>query len=257
MLLLIDIGNTHTHLGLADAQGVKKHADMPTGMWLEGDADGILKRFAGRSRLVGAACCSVVPRATPRARRATAQLGVSNWFELTARTAHAVIDPKYPKPATIGPDRLANAIASRHHHGSPCLAIDFGTAVTFDVVDRAGHFVGGVIAPGTALMTRYLHEKTSLLPRLQPRAVRRVIGRTTEEAMWAAAYHGFRGMVRELIRSLKQELGSPRMPVVATGGDARFIARGMAEITLVNPLLTLEGLRLAYLGTDIRCKRPV
>ena len=195
----------------------------------------------------GAACCSVVPEATPRARHAAAQVAGPSWLELTAKTAGSIIDPKYPKPSTIGPDRLANAIAARHHHGAPCLALDFGTAVTFDVVDRTGHFVGGVIAPGVALMTQYLHQRTALLPEVELRPVRRVIGRSTEEAMRAAAFYGFRGLVRELIRGLRGELGCRRLPVVATGSYARLVARALPEITAIDLDLTLEGLRLAWL----------
>src|ERR1035438_9519599 len=91
-------------------------------------------------------------------------------LELTPSTLRGVgID--YPQPQTIGPDRLANAVAARHRFGAPAVVVDFGTAVTFDVVDRAGNYVGGIIAPGLAAMTDYLHEKTALLPRIKIREV--------------------------------------------------------------------------------------
>jgi hypothetical protein len=86
----------------------------------------------------------------------------------------------YPRPKTIGPDRLANAVAARHHYGAPSVVVDFGTAVTFDVVDRRGDYVGGIIAPGLAAMTDYLHEKTALLPKIKVREVGAVIGKNTE-----------------------------------------------------------------------------
>ena len=100
------------------------------------------------------------------------------------------------------------------------------------------------IAPGLAAMTDYLHEKTALLPRIQIRDPRSVIGRSTEEAMLIGAVHGYRGLVRELIGRIRSQLRARQLPVVATGGYARLIAKGLPEITAVEPLLTLEGLRL-------------
>jgi type III pantothenate kinase len=152
----------------------------------------------------------------------------------------------YPRPRTIGPDRLANAVAAREHFGAPVVVVDFGTAVTFDVVDGAGNYAGGIIAPGLAAMTDYLHEKTALLPRIRIREVSRPIGKSTEQAMLVGAVHGYRGLVRELIGELKRELKVRRLPVVATGGYARLIAAKLPEITRVDPLLTLEGLRLVW-----------
>jgi type III pantothenate kinase len=152
----------------------------------------------------------------------------------------------YPQPQTIGPDRLANAVAARHRFGAPALVVDFGTAVTFDVVDRAGNYAGGIIAPGLAAMTDYLHEKTALLPRIRIREVNSPIGKSTEQAMLVGAVQGYRGLIRELILELKRELKVQRLPVVATGGYARLIASKLPEITAVDPLLTLEGLRLVW-----------
>ncbi len=246
MILLLDIGNTHTHLGLASRQAVRQRRNIPTADWRVRGGLRQLRAFAGRARLEGVAVCSVVPWATPRARQAIAGLGDIPWFELTARTGAAAIDPSYPKPESIGPDRLANAIAARHYFGAPCLAIDFGTAVTFDVVNRAGRFVGGLIAPGLSLMTGYLHEKTALLPAVRATRPRRVIGRSTEEAIRSAAVHGFRGLVHEVIQKVKAELRCPSLPVVATGSYAPLVTRALPEITAVRPHLTFEGLCLAW-----------
>ena len=120
------------------------------------------------------------------------------------------------------------------------------TAVTFDVVDRNGNYVGGIIAPGLAAMTDYLHEKTALLPEIKIREVTRVIGKNTEQAMLIGAVHGYRGLIRELVMELKRELACKNLPVVATGGYAALIARKLPEIIAVEPLLTLEGLRLFW-----------
>jgi type III pantothenate kinase len=152
----------------------------------------------------------------------------------------------YPRPETIGPDRLANAIAACHGWRPPVVVVDFGTAVTFDIVDARGCYIGGIIAPGLSAMTDYLHEKTALLPRIRIREVKSTIGRSTEEAMLVGAVHGYRGLVRGLLGELRRELGIRRLPVVATGGYARLIAAGIPEFTRVQPNLTLEGLRLLW-----------
>ena len=166
-------------------------------------------------------------------------------LELSPRTLRGVgID--YPRPGSIGPDRLANAVAVARHFGAPAVVVDFGTAVTFDVVDRARNYAGGIIAPGLAAMTDYLHEKTALLPRIKIHEVKTVIGRSTEQAMLIGAVHGYRGLVRALIAELKRELRVKHLPVVATGGYAKLIAARLPEISAVEPNLTLEGLRLSW-----------
>jgi type III pantothenate kinase len=245
MIILFDIGNTNTHLGLADSGRVVEQADIPTAALIKGKAETLVADFTDGARLTGAALCSVVPRATPLVCRLTKRRWHLPCLELTPATLRGVgID--YPQPRTIGPDRLANAVAARHRFGAPSVVVDFGTAVTFDVVDRTGNYVGGIIAPGLAAMTDYLHEKTALLPRIRVREVASPIGKSTEQAMLVGAVHGYRGLIRELILELKRELKAKRLPVVATGGYARLIASKLPEITAVDPLLTLEGLRLVW-----------
>ena len=245
MILLFDIGNTHTHLGLADARRIRRQVNIPTSSWFDGKATAQLRRFVASDEVEHAVLCSVVPKATPRVARAVRQLWKLTPLELTSSTLRGV-GIRYPKPRTIGPDRLANALAAKHHFGAPEVVVDIGTAVTFDVVDAAGDYVGGIIAPGLAAMTDYLHEKTALLPRIRIREVNAVIGRNTEQAMLVGAVHGYRGLVRELILELRRELKVRRLPVVATGGYARLLAAKLREITAVHPLLTLEGLRLFW-----------
>ncbi|MGN6554120.1 MAG: type III pantothenate kinase [Verrucomicrobiota bacterium] len=243
MLLLFDVGNTNTHIGLADATRIVRQTDIPTGSWIDGTARNLLLRFVDRDVIESAALCSVVPKATPIALKAVWQLWKKETLELTPKTVRGLgID--YPKPNSIGPDRLANAVAARHHFGAPVAVVDFGTAVTFDVVNRAGDYVGGIIAPGLSAMTDYLHEKTALLPRIQIQEIKSAIGKSTEQAMLVGAVHGYRGLVRELILELKAELRAKKLPVVATGGYAKLIAAKLPEISSVQPNLTLEGLRL-------------
>ena len=248
-LLLFDIGNTRTHLGLANGRRVLRQANIPTAAWFEGDGPKLVRRFVGRTRPAGAALCSVVPRATPRVVRATERLWGVTPLRLTPSTITGV-GIHYPKPKTIGPDRLANAVAVRHHYGAPAVVVDFGTAVTFDVVDRRGDYVGGIIAPGLGAMTDYLHEKTALLPSIKIREVNGVIGKNTREAMLIGVVHGYRGLIRGLLLELTAVLKCARLPVVATGGYAGLMAARFPEITAVEPLLTLEGLRLVWLAHE-------
>ena len=246
MLLLFDIGNTHTHLGLADDAKVIKQINIPTAKWFDrGAAPTLVKRFVGRNKIDGAILCSVVPRATPLARKMVHAAWNVKLIELNAKTTRGVgID--YPKPKTIGADRLANSVAAFKRFGAPVAVVDFGTAVTFDVVDTAGNYAGGIIAPGLAAMTDYLHEKTALLPRIKITEPKNVIGKSTEQAMLAGAVFGYRGLVRELIHELKREMKAAHLPVVATGGYAELMAAGLPEISAVEPNLTLEGLRLVW-----------
>ncbi len=150
----------------------------------------------------------------------------------------------FPKPKTIGADRLANAASAAALHGAPCVVVDFGTAVTFDVISRERCYVGGVIAPGLEVMTDYLYQRTALLPRINLLEPASAIGKSTRAAMMAGAIHGYRGLVREIIVQIRAELGVRRLKVVATGGFAELIAAKLPEIHLVDRNLTLEGLRI-------------
>lgn len=247
MLLLLDIGNTHTHAGLATDARVVRQANVPTREWFSGRAPALVKKFVGAKKITGAILCSVVPRATPLVRQAIRHIWHLDALELNAKTLRGVgID--YPRPQTIGADRLANSVAAFKHFGAPVIVVDFGTAVTLDIVNSGGNYAGGIIAPGLAAMTDYLHEKTALLPRIKIAEPKMVIGKSTGQAMLAGAVYGYRGLVRELIRELKREMKAPRLPVVATGGYAKLIAARIPEISTVEPNLTLDGLRLIWLA---------
>jgi len=151
----------------------------------------------------------------------------------------------YPEPKTIGADRLANAAGAFAQFGAPIVVVDFGTAVSFDIVSAAGSYVGGVIAPGLEAMTDYLHQRTALLPKISLLEPPSAIGKSTKDAMLAGAVYGYRGLVRQILQEIGKELEiTLRLPVVATGGYAELIAAGLPEIKKVQPELTLEGLRI-------------
>jgi type III pantothenate kinase len=151
----------------------------------------------------------------------------------------------YPDPRSIGADRLANAAACATLHGVPAVVVDFGTAVTFDVLSSRGDYIGGVIAPGLNAMTHYLHEKTALLPQITLREPKSAVGRSTLAAMLSGAVHGYRGLIREILARITAEQFPRAKPhIIATGGDARLIARDLDLFHAVDPLLTLRGLQI-------------
>ncbi len=242
--LLFDIGNTHTHMGIAEGEAIVQQFHCSTGMWTDGRAHKQIRHRIKNYTIASAAISSVVPKVTFEVRRFLRTSGLPRPFQLGPETI-TTIGIDYPEPKTIGPDRLANAIAARIAAGAPVIVVDFGTAVTFDVVDRNGNYTGGIIAPGLAAMTDYLHEKTALLPRIKIRETEAIVGKSTEEAMLIGAVHGYRGLIRELIGRLKKELKAPTLPVLATGGYAELMAQDLPEITKVEPLLTLQGLLIA------------
>jgi type III pantothenate kinase len=152
---------------------------------------------------------------------------------------------EYPAPETIGADRLANAVAVTVLYGCPAVVVDFGTAVTFDIVSERKRYIGGVIAPGLEAMTSFLYQRTALLPKLSLKEPRTAVGKSTAGAMMAGAVYGYRGLVREILERIKRErFPRQRVKVVATGGYARLIAHQLPQIESVHPNLTLEGLRI-------------
>ncbi len=150
----------------------------------------------------------------------------------------------YPRPRSIGADRLANAASALALYGAPVIVVDFGTAVTFDIISAQGRYVGGVIAPGLEVMTDYMYQRTALLPKINLLEPVRAIGKSTRGAMLAGAVHGYRGLVKQILAEIKRELRAPSAEVVATGGYAKLIAAKLPEIGRIHPHLTLEGLRI-------------
>ena len=233
--LLIDVGNGRTKFGLATTETILERREHAT-RELSPDA---VREVTQGWKFDGAVICSVVPKAVPAFR----EVYGTQLIELRHDT-NMGIGIRYPKPESIGPDRLANAVALAHMHGAPGIVIDFGTAVTFDILSADKSYIGGVIAPGLRLMTDYLHERTALLPRVDLREPASAIGQSTEAAILAGAAIGYRGMVKGILEALKKELNASDAHIVATGGDAEWIIAGMGESITVDPDLTLHGLRL-------------
>jgi len=184
---------------------------------------------------------SVVPEKNSAVSSAAGKIGVL-WLNSTLNLGVGI---DYPKPKSIGADRLANAAAVTALYGCPAIVVDFGTAVTFDIVSDRRNYIGGVIAPGLEAMTNFLYQRTALLPKLSLKEPRRAIGRSTIDAMLSGAIFGYRGLVREIIARVRAEQFPRRkVHIVVTGGYARLIAAQLPEISAVRPHLTLEGLRV-------------
>ena len=234
-LLLVDNSNTRTKFAVGSAGGLGPDtARVPTG---ELDVQQVDELSAG-FEFDATVLCSVVPGKAAVIREALAGRPL---HEISHRSSLPIgID--YPVPEQIGADRLANAVAVHERHGAPSIVIDFGTAVTFDVVGgEPASYRGGVIAPGLASMTDYLHRRTALLPEIDLAEPESAIGKSTIEAMRAGAVFGYRGLIREILAAVGRELGNDAR-VVATGGDAPLIANGLPEVDEIIPDLTLEGI---------------
>ena len=233
--LLIDISNSFTKASVAIGSRIGRVHRIPTPELKPAS----LRLLAGKTKLDSVFLSSVVPAKNPAV--------------LTAFPQAVTIGPHldlgvgidYPDPKSIGADRLANAAACRGLYGTPAIVVDFGTAVTFDVLSVKGDYIGGVIAPGLNAMTNYLHEKTALLPEVTLKEPKSAVGRSTRGAMLSGAIHGYRGLIKEILAQITAEAFHGKKPVVvATGGDAKLIAGKLPFFDEVDPLLTLRGILL-------------
>lgn len=247
--IAIDVGNTHMTIGLMAGREVlstlkvsSKAADREDRAARAG-AYFALSNVAAKT---SAAIASVNPAGTDIAKRivqentggAVIELGVEKLIPIENRTL---------KPEQVGKDRLVNALAAWHLVRGPAIVVDFGTAVTFDVVSADGAYLGGVIAPGIGLAMRALSENTALLPLVKPEGRPPVLGRDTVSAINAGVYYGFTGMTARILEELFT-LFDARPRVLATGGDGAYLAHEIPLIDEVAPNLTLLGIRLAWEG---------
>jgi type III pantothenate kinase len=246
MLLGIDVGNTQTVFGLFEGAELREQFRVATNRSHTGDELAVMLRaFVELESLIGIVLCSSVP---PLVREY--ELFAERW----AGTDLLVLGPgvstgvtiRYDDPREVGPDRIANAVAARERHGTPCVVVDFGTSTNFDVINAAGEFAGGVLAPGVEISMDALFARAARLPRVPFVAPERVISQTTVAALQSGLVYGFAGQVDAIVDRIRSELGTPESTVVATGGLADLIAPHSRTITAVDPELTLHGLRLVW-----------
>lgn len=252
MLLVADVGNTETTLGLADGARIAAHWRVTTdGARTPDEVHLLLHSLLAASghagvRLTGAAIGSVVPGVTAALAEASARL--------TGRPA-VVVDAKSPigitlavdEPLTVGADRIINTLAASQLYRSDCIVVDLGTATTYDCITKDGVFLGGVIQPGVRTSAETLFRRTSKLPATELVAPQKVIGTRTEECIRAGVVYGAADAASGIVARLKASWpggGTPK--VIATGGLATVIQPHCPAIELVEPDLTLHGLRMAH-----------
>lgn len=249
-LLCIDVGNTSSHYGIVSGQTVTQTGHFPTRAFRDGPSDAFAEKVAPLLKNVsGISFCSVVPGINENLKASVRQfnLPIFHLNHLSCEGLHLA----YPKPAEIGQDRIANAIAAQEYYGTPAIVIDMGTAVTFDIISSDG-YEGGIIAPGLAVMTKYLHEQTALLPELSESdllSVEGAIGKSTVHAMKLGVAVGFSGMIDALLNRVTVELQSrgEQTPVVlSTGGSVANLTKDWAHKSLFIEDLTLMGLAVAF-----------
>ena len=235
--LLVDISNSFTKIALSTRERISRPVRIPTRSLTSQKLRSHL-----RGKQVGRiVVCSVVPAKNATIRKSAGSTKIL-WLGPEVQLGVKI---DYPNPKSIGADRLANAAAVAKLYGYPAIVVDFGTAVTFDIISARGAYIGGVIAPGLEAMTNFLYQRTALLPRLSLREPRSAVGRSTRDAMISGAVFGYRGLVCEIIAQIKNErFRRKKVKVVATGGYAQLIAARVPLIESVHPNLTLEGLRL-------------
>lgn len=263
MILLVDIGNSETVLGIARDGEISRRLRLETRIGSTPDQVGMeLERVVGevggrRGGFTGGMLASVVPPLTDAyLEAARAWLGV----ELARLPPPAAlgIRLRVDEPATVGEDRIANTVAVARLHRCDAIVVDLGTATTFDVISREGDFLGGVIAPGVRSGAEQLFRRTALLPRVAEALPERVIGRTTAECIRAGIYTGALAMIEGLVARIAAEWGRPSPRVIATGGLSGFLRGATDAVHEVDESLTLKGLAEAWAlaGQSAEPRRP-
>lgn len=254
LLLAVDVGNTNVSLGVFDyASGAGRlahHWRLSTHREQTSDEVGITLRsvFAQSDCRLEAfsdvIMCSVVPPLQPIWERVCQKL-----FErppiLIGPGVRTGMPVRYENPREVGADRIVNAVAAFELFGGPVIAVDFGTATTFDCVSEKGEYLGGAIFPGIHISMEALFERASMLHRVEIARPKNVIGRTTTASLQSGLLFGYAGMVDAMVSRLRSELGDATR-VIATGGLAQRIASETESIERVEPFLTLEGLRILF-----------
>lgn len=250
MLLAIDIGNTNVTVGLFKDEELRATWRIATGIHRMPDEYAVIlfsllhQQGLDVSDVTKVSLCSVVPPLT-----ATFEELSQHYFHIAPLVVRAGVKTgvriRMDNPSEVGADRIVDAAAAHHLYGGPLIIVDLGTATTFDTVSREGDYMGGAIAPGLSTAAESLFTRTAMLPPVELTRPPRVIGTNTVTAMQSGLVFGYIGLIEGIIARIQNELGV-KARVVATGGYATLIAKETPAIDIINPDLTLVGLRLIY-----------
>lgn len=251
MILVVDVGNTNIVLGLYDKRELKQHWRLSTNRFSTVDEYGIL--LTGLFQLAnvrveqieGVMLSCVVPPMMNIFERLFVQY-IGKEALVVGPGIRTGLNIRYENPKDVGADRIVNAVAGIERYGAPLILVDFGTATTFDYIDESAAYLGGAIVPGIGISADALYQKAAKLPRIELARPRAVVGRNTVAAMQSGIIYGYAGQVDGIVQRMMKEFPRHKPRVIATGGMAELIAAESEMIEAVDPLLTLEGLRLIY-----------
>ena len=256
MLLAIDVGNTSMTLGLFRGKRLVAHGRIATASprtvpQCAGALRQALKRMrATPADLQDAIVSSVVPQATRLLKPALKKL-LRRRPIIVGETVKAPIRNRYRIPSQVGQDRLVNAVGAYTLYGGPAIVVDFGTAITIDLVSGRREYLGGLIVPGMEIALETLSARAALLPRIRLERPKEFLGRDTVGSMKSGIFHGYSALCDGVVRRLKSK-HAPKARVVGTGGHVVLIAPYCRTIQIVNPYLTLQGLQIVYKNSFVR-----
>jgi type III pantothenate kinase len=250
MLLVVDAGNTNITLAVFREKELIAQWRLTTEQARTGDEYGVqIRNLFELARIDFKEIDAIVVASVVPSLNHTLKRVAEVYFQLTPlfvdHTSDTGLKILYEPPSDVGADRIVDAVAAVAKYGAPCIVVDFGTATTFNAINAASEYLGGVIAPGIVISSEALFARAAKLPRVEIKRPHKVIGSSTTGAMQSGIYHGYAGLVDGVLEQMIAEMGSkPR--VIATGGLAPLIATASNFIEEVDSNLTLEGLRLVY-----------
>jgi type III pantothenate kinase len=246
MLLAVDVGNTQTVVGLFNGDRLGENWRLATDLTRTADELGVLLSGMLDLDTVEGVCLATSVPPLIREWERLAERWTQSPILVVGPGVKTGIPVRYDDPREVGPDRIVNAVAAKTRYGAPCVVVDFGTSTNFDVVSVEGEYVGGVLAPGIEISMEALFARAARLVKVDYVEPPSVIGKTTVGGLQSGLVYGFAGQVDGIVERIRGELEAPRAPVVATGGLAELVAPHSSAIEVVDPFLTLEGLRLVW-----------